>query len=101
MLNQEDAQQVDVDLMSTPGFSVDQLMELAGLSVAAAVMKAYPPTTHRRVLAVVGPGNNGYASLPMVCRTSSHLSLTVWWCGVCPALESPAVMRLWHRDTSL
>lgn len=34
-------------------------MELAGLSVAAAVYDAYPPATHRRVLCVCGPGNNG------------------------------------------
>lgn len=45
--------------MATPGFSVDQLMELAGLSVAAAVHAAYPPSTHKRVLCVCGPGNNG------------------------------------------
>lgn len=75
MLNQEDAQQVDVDLMSTPGFSVDQLMELAGLSVAAAVMKAYPPTTHRRVLAVVGPGNNGGDAL-VASRHLAHFGYT-------------------------
>lgn len=36
-----------------------QLMELAGLSVAAAVHAAYPPSTHKRVLCVCGPGNNG------------------------------------------
>ena len=29
-LNQVNAQKLDQDLMSTPGFSVDQLMELAG-----------------------------------------------------------------------
>lgn len=45
--------------MAQPGFSLDQLMELAGLSVAAAVEKHYPLETHSRVLAVCGPGNNG------------------------------------------
>eukprot|EP00966_Prymnesium_polylepis_P268233 6196713-Prymnesium_polylepis.2 len=59
LLSQREAIAVDEDLMATPGFSVDQLMELAGLSCASAVLKAYPPTTHRRVLCVCGPGNNG------------------------------------------
>eukprot|EP00405_Crypthecodinium_cohnii_P014201 CAMPEP_0206445938 /NCGR_PEP_ID=MMETSP0324_2-20121206/15828_1 /ASSEMBLY_ACC=CAM_ASM_000836 /TAXON_ID=2866 /ORGANISM="Crypthecodinium cohnii, Strain Seligo" /LENGTH=275 /DNA_ID=CAMNT_0053914293 /DNA_START=126 /DNA_END=953 /DNA_ORIENTATION=- len=59
-LNQEKAKQVDVDLMSEEsGFSIDQLMELAGLSVASALAKEYPVETHRRVLIICGPGNNG------------------------------------------
>jgi len=59
-LNQERAIQVDVDLMSPEGgFSIDQLMELAGLSVAAAVAKEYPLESHARVLIICGPGNNG------------------------------------------
>ena len=56
-LSQAEAVAVDDDLMVTPGFSVDQLTELAGLSVAAAVEKHYPDL--RRVLCVCGPGNNG------------------------------------------
>jgi hypothetical protein len=36
-LNAEDANALDQELMSTPGFSLEQLMELAGLSVAEAV----------------------------------------------------------------
>ena len=34
-------------------------MELAGLSVAAAVEKEYTPETYRRLLVVCGPGNDG------------------------------------------
>ena len=51
------------------GFSIDQLMELAGLSVAIAVGKEFPidrildeQSTRKpsdRVLVVAGPGNNG------------------------------------------
>lgn len=41
------------------GFSVDQLMELAGLSVASAIATEYSPRTQRRVLVIAGPGNNG------------------------------------------
>ena len=36
-LNAQDAADLDVELMSSPGFSLEQLMELAGLSVAEAV----------------------------------------------------------------
>lgn len=38
------AQQLDRDLMApSGGFSIDQLMELAGLSCAEAVYRSYPP----------------------------------------------------------
>ncbi|CAM9454184.1 unnamed protein product [Hapterophycus canaliculatus] len=57
LLTAENSAALDADLMSTPGFSIDQLMELAGLSVACAVAKVYPPSS--RVLIVCGPGNNG------------------------------------------
>lgn len=43
--------------MSTPGFSVDQLMELAGLSVAQAAAAASPK--RGKVVIIAGPGNNG------------------------------------------
>lgn len=59
LLGQEEAAAIDEELMATPGFSVDQLMELAGLSVAAAVADAFPLPSGRRVLVVAGPGNNG------------------------------------------
>jgi len=61
-LNSQDASALDVELMSQPGFSLEQLMELAGLSVAEAVYQAYPPSldgAKTRVILVCGPGNNG------------------------------------------
>lgn len=70
-LGQREAQRLDEQLMSRRfGFSIDQLMELAGLSVACAVGKAFPSDqltvgasadvqSVRRVLVVAGPGNNG------------------------------------------
>ncbi|POM57453.1 YjeF family domain containing hypothetical protein, partial [Phytophthora palmivora] len=64
-LGQREAQQFDEQLMSSKyGFSIDQLMELAGLSVAAAIGKQYPSAKmeesgFNRVLVVAGPGNNG------------------------------------------
>ncbi|KAI6007808.1 YjeF N-terminal domain-containing protein, partial [Pisolithus marmoratus] len=47
-------------LMSQAGaFSLDQLMELAGLSCAQALMKVYTQDTYPNVLACCGPGNQG------------------------------------------
>lgn len=70
------AQAVDDELMSSAhGFSLDQLMELAGLSVACAVAEVYPPATHRRVLVLAGPGNNGGDGL-VAARHLHHFGYT-------------------------
>ena len=62
-LNAVDAAALDVELMSTPGFSLEQLMELAGLAVAEGVFQGIPSlsdsTKKRKILIVCGPGNNG------------------------------------------
>lgn len=44
-LNQAEAAALDQELFTEYKFSVDQLMELAGLSVATAVAQAYPPAS--------------------------------------------------------
>lgn len=41
-LNQTEAIDIDVELFNEYKFSVDQLMELAGLSCAHAIAKCYP-----------------------------------------------------------
>jgi NAD(P)H-hydrate epimerase len=60
-LNSEDAAALDVELMSQPGFSLEQLMELAGLAVAETVYQVVPssPSKKARILLICGPGNNG------------------------------------------
>ncbi|RWS31286.1 apolipoprotein A-I-binding protein-like protein [Leptotrombidium deliense] len=60
-LSQEEAINIDKDLFDECAFSVDQLMELAGLSVATAVCISYPISTleSKKVLVCCGPGNNG------------------------------------------
>mmetsp|Transcript_31349 Transcript_31349/g.70962 ORF Transcript_31349/g.70962 Transcript_31349/m.70962 type:complete len:285 (+) Transcript_31349:178-1032(+) len=64
-LNAKDAAALDAELMSTPGFSLEQLMELAGLSVAEAVYdvlsghEGKEDQRKKHVLLVCGPGNNG------------------------------------------
>lgn len=55
-LTQDIARQIDERLMGSLGFSIDQLMELAGLSVAQSVAKEVQPCS---CLVVCGPGNNG------------------------------------------
>nr|CAG4645021.1 EOG090X0AXR [Leptodora kindtii] len=68
-LGQEEAIQIDEELFNEYKFSVDQLMELAGLSCAAAILEAFP--NNHKVLICVGPGNNGGDGL--VC--ARHLKL--------------------------
>ena len=60
-LNAADAAALDEELMSTPGYCLEQLMELAGLAVAEAVYQGIPPSVERKrkILLVCGPGNNG------------------------------------------
>lgn len=45
-LNQTEAINIDVELFTIYKFSVDQLMELAGLSCAHAIAKTYPITRY-------------------------------------------------------
>ncbi|KAJ8877045.1 hypothetical protein PR048_021497 [Dryococelus australis] len=70
-LSQEEAIKIDQELFNEYKFSVDQLMELAGLSCAAAITKCYPPEKNKSVLVCCGPGNNGGDGL--VC--ARHLKL--------------------------
>ncbi|KAL2916071.1 hypothetical protein HK105_204495 [Polyrhizophydium stewartii] len=82
LLGQALAQQIDVELMGPAvGFSIDQLMELAGLSVAQAVAREYTPATHRSILVCAGPGNNGGDALV----AARHLRLF----GFAPTVHFP------------
>ena len=58
LLSQIEAQKIDEELFSDYGFSLDQLMELAGLSVAVAVTKEYPVDKFKNVLVCAGPGGS-------------------------------------------
>ncbi|KAJ7160085.1 YjeF N-terminal domain-containing protein [Mycena filopes] len=66
------AQQIDDELMSATGaFSLDQLMELAGLACAQTVAKVYGAEKYPRVLVCCGPGNQGGDGLV----AARHLSM--------------------------
>ncbi|KAH9850111.1 YjeF N-terminal domain-like protein [Lenzites betulinus] len=59
-LNAKLAQQIDEELMNAAGaFSLDQLMELAGLACAQALATVYSMEKFPRVLVCCGPGNQG------------------------------------------
>ncbi|KAG8967985.1 hypothetical protein FRC05_001695 [Tulasnella sp. 425] len=54
------AQEIDEELMNPSGaFSLDQLMELAGLACAQTVATVYGREKYRKVLVCCGPGNQG------------------------------------------
>ncbi|KAK3023261.1 hypothetical protein RJ639_044427 [Escallonia herrerae] len=78
-LLQKEAAEIDEILMGPLGFSVDQLMELAGLSVAAAIAEVYRPSEYSRVLAICGPGNNGGDGL-VAARHLHHFGYTPFIC---------------------
>ncbi|KAH7373350.1 hypothetical protein KP509_17G051300 [Ceratopteris richardii] len=58
-LSQAEASAIDEELMGSMGFSIDQLMELAGLSVASAIAEVYRVEKYKHILVICGPGNNG------------------------------------------
>ncbi|NWU73752.1 NNRE epimerase, partial [Pterocles burchelli] len=76
---QEEAQAIDQELFTPPRFSVDQLMELAGLPPPTTIAKTYPPppftTSQPTVLVVCGPPPNGGDGL--VC--ARHLKPPLTW----------------------
>eukprot|EP00877_Chromochloris_zofingiensis_P011474 jgi/Chrzof1/6580/Cz19g01230.t1 len=78
-LSQDEAVAIDEELMGPLGFSVDQLMELAGLSVACSLSSEYPVDSHSRVLVIAGPGNNGGDGL-VAARHLHHFGYSVQVC---------------------
>ena len=61
-LSASKAADLDKELMSSNAFSLDQLMELAGLSVAQALYALHPLSSDNqspKILVICGPGNNG------------------------------------------
>lgn len=78
-INQRDAAEIDELLMGPLGFSVDQLMELAGLSVAASIAEVYKSSEYNRILVLCGPGNNGGDGL-VAARHLHHFGYKLFVC---------------------
>ncbi|EXJ78720.1 YjeF [Capronia coronata CBS 617.96] len=58
------------------GFTIDQLMELAGLSVAEAAYRVHPPSKGKNVLIAAGPGNNAGGDGLVAARHLHHFGYT-------------------------
>ena len=61
-INAETSALVDKELMGTYNYSIDQLMEIAGLTVAKVVNQEYVIKSNKkniRIITLCGPGNNG------------------------------------------
>lgn len=56
-VSQKEAAKIDEEFFSTLFYQENQLIELAGLSVAKAVFREFPPAKYPRVLLVCGPGS--------------------------------------------
>eukprot|EP00126_Sphaerothecum_destruens_P010657 Sdes_comp20788_c0_seq1m16952 len=70
-IDQTTAQRLDADLMGKYAYNLDQLMELAGHSVAVAIDQVYGRSRPQKILVCCGPGNNGGDGLV----AARHLSL--------------------------
>ncbi|KAH9969854.1 YjeF N-terminal domain-like protein [Russula dissimulans] len=90
------AQQIDEELMSAAGaFSIDQLMELAGLACAQTLATVYGKERYPRVLVCCGPGNQGGDGLV----AARHLGMfgykpTIW----IPKLGSKDIYKRLHTQ---
>ena len=78
-LGQEEAQKLDQELFNDYNFSLDQLMEIAGMAVAESVV-SYKTECLKgdssKVLVVCGPGNNGGDGLVAARHLKSFVSLS-------------------------
>lgn len=55
-LAQHEAQAIDDELFTQYQFSVDQLMEMAGLACAIGASKSFPLASYKSVIVLCGPG---------------------------------------------
>ncbi|KAK4735365.1 hypothetical protein R3W88_009626 [Solanum pinnatisectum] len=95
-VSQQEAIEIDQMLMGPLGFTVDQLMELAGLSVASAIGEVYSRSEYTRVLVICGPGNNGGDGLPSICYPKQNTEPP--FAGLVTQLESLSVPFLPVED---
>lgn len=80
-IDADTAKKIDEALMGPDcAFSIDQLMELAGLACAQTVFACYPPDAFPTILVAAGPGNQGGDGL-VAARHLSHFGyqVLVWY----------------------
>ena len=78
-LNQDDATNIDLELITEHNYTIEQLIELAGMSCAHAISKCYELNDiESRILICCGPGNNGGRGL--VC--ARHLAILGYQCTI-------------------
>ena len=58
-INAEISQKIDQELMGNYCYSIDQLMEIAGLTVTKVVNKEFVKGKKCKIITLCGPGNNG------------------------------------------
>ncbi|MCP9260979.1 NAD(P)H-hydrate epimerase [Dirofilaria immitis] len=72
-LSQYDANALDYELFNTYAFSLDQLIELAGLSCAHAIARSYD---RGKILVISGPGNNGGDADGTSCDANKKMNIS-------------------------
>lgn len=96
-LKQAEAINIDKELFDEYAFSVEQLMELAGLSCAQTIYHNYPASSYKNVLVISGPGNNGGDGL--VCaRHLKHFGYGV--AILTPKMPNSDLMKRLLKQTS-
>ena len=58
-IDAETSQKIDQELMGSYCYSIDQLMEIAGLTVAKVVNQELIKEKKCKIITLCGPGNNG------------------------------------------
>ena len=58
-INAEISQKIDQELMGNYKYSIDQLMEIAGLTVAKVINQEFIKGKKCKIITLCGPGNNG------------------------------------------
>lgn len=78
-LNQDDATNIDLELITEHNYTIEQLIEMGGMSCAHAISKCYELTEiEKRLLICCGPGNNG--GIGMAC--ARNLAMLGYQCTI-------------------
>ena len=100
LISQQDSVAIDDELLTTYKYTIEQLMEVAGLTVAEIVADIYPKQQQTdRILICVGPGNNGGDGLIAARHLISFGMDPVIFCP--KRAKSPVMERLFAQVEAL